>query len=1004
MLLDALTCHIGSPDGPGRPPVEGSISICFDPAASGFGADDLALTRNGVPVSLTSVTVSPTQGPSTVFEVSGLDDATDEAGTYVLTVTTGSGITSDLGDLQSDVCFTWHVINGSDNPDDIALSGSSAAVSVRVNTTTYTLDVSAFSVLCVNGLDGDDTLKLDFTDGSPLPAGGLVYDGGAGDDGLEIEAPNGMDPVHFVLGDLANTEELSLTGGAVVVFDDNVAADPDAPILDLTLNDAAKALFRGQQTDLAGLHVNDHSVAELVRGRYRLLRTHLLSIGPTGKFDLNDGGLAIDYGAGASPIGDVMGWIRTGYDWGAWDGCGITSTRGWLDERYYSLQMSPGFANNGDLLELFGYNYDENMPFLMGYDVTPTSVLVRYTVAGDMNLDGVVDDLDVAILGLCYDGGATGGHYWNEGDIYLYDGLIDDLDVALIGLTYGITFLYYESYNGDEVDYLAPTAALWGVTPVRRGSPVDEVTIPFSKIVQGLDLDDLSLSRDGTPVDWPESVSLTPVDDTTYVLGGLADVTGQTGTYTLTLSVGDITDLAGPPAHPLAGTGEVVSWTMNAVELGGDAAVDEGAEYVLDLAIDGPNADDIMSLEITWGDGTHSTGTRPQSSPYIDWGDDITWEEATHTWTATHIYHTPAEPYSISVVATDGQGTYTANPLAVTVYGIPVAPDATVCVTDANDLLVEWSEDPYAECYNLYKGTDPDNLASCQTGLTGLSYTDPYDALDPLTTYYYKVEAVNPLGSSALSTVVHTRTPLAPKGLTATGGNRKITLTWNAVSGARAYNVYREHLRDDGYWAWELLDTEVPFPTSVAPFEDTNLDEGAWYSYRVTAMIGDQESRLSAVEQATTLPSVPQRPVAVEEPLAQGPHSEWDGDHWFGDHWFGTQLILQWPACPGASSYKVYVDDNPVGTAADKNFLVVYLYETDTGVHEYLMIALNGTNGTLIGTYTGVHEYRVTALNSAGETAKSESVVAPTGSVPQPPGNVWVRQYHDDDNDRWGTP
>jgi hypothetical protein len=63
---------------------------------------------------------------------------------------------------------------------------------------------------------------------------------------------------------------------------------------------------------------------------------------------------------------------------------------------------------------------------------------VKYTYAGDLNLDGRVDDNDVSILGLYYDGGATTSHYWSQGDLFGHDGRIDDNDVSILGLTYGL--------------------------------------------------------------------------------------------------------------------------------------------------------------------------------------------------------------------------------------------------------------------------------------------------------------------------------------------------------------------------------------------------------------------------------------------------------------------------------------------------------------------------------------------------------------------------------------
>ena len=93
--------------------------------------------------------------------------------------------------------------------------------------------------------------------------------------------------------------------------------------------------------------------------------------------------------------------------------------------------------------------------------VNPQSVLVKLTYRGDVNLDGVVDDLDVAMIGLFYDGGAgPGGKAWFEGDIYLQDGYCDDNDVAMLGLTYGYGWLMGDLLGSGPVGAVPEPATL----------------------------------------------------------------------------------------------------------------------------------------------------------------------------------------------------------------------------------------------------------------------------------------------------------------------------------------------------------------------------------------------------------------------------------------------------------------------------------------------------------------------------------------------------------------
>ncbi len=72
----------------------------------------------------------------------------------------------------------------------------------------------------------------------------------------------------------------------------------------------------------------------------------------------------------------------------------------------------------------------------------PTPILVKYTQIGDANLDGAVDEADLAIVAQHYDpaGDSTvnGSTDWSNGD-FNYDGVVDDNDVKLLGKYYSPT-------------------------------------------------------------------------------------------------------------------------------------------------------------------------------------------------------------------------------------------------------------------------------------------------------------------------------------------------------------------------------------------------------------------------------------------------------------------------------------------------------------------------------------------------------------------------------------
>jgi hypothetical protein len=77
------------------------------------------------------------------------------------------------------------------------------------------------------------------------------------------------------------------------------------------------------------------------------------------------------------------------------------------------------------------------MQSFRGQPVDGTSVLLAFTRTGDANLDGVVNDNDVTIVGASYAPGVPQPH-WQLGD-FDYNGFVDDNDVTLLGAFYDPT-------------------------------------------------------------------------------------------------------------------------------------------------------------------------------------------------------------------------------------------------------------------------------------------------------------------------------------------------------------------------------------------------------------------------------------------------------------------------------------------------------------------------------------------------------------------------------------
>jgi hypothetical protein len=158
--------------------------------------------------------------------------------------------------------------------------------------------------------------------------------------------------------------------------------------------------------------------------------TGSFSIAPGATFDLTNNAAIVDYAA-TSPAATVRELIlsgRGGPGLGAsWSGAGITSSTAATVNRVQPDSRSIGYAENaalplGALTSFHGVKPDD------------TSILIAFTRTGDANLDGVVNDDDVTIVGATYAPGVPQPS-WALGD-FDYNGFVDDDDVTLLGAFY----------------------------------------------------------------------------------------------------------------------------------------------------------------------------------------------------------------------------------------------------------------------------------------------------------------------------------------------------------------------------------------------------------------------------------------------------------------------------------------------------------------------------------------------------------------------------------------
>jgi len=148
-----------------------------------------------------------------------------------------------------------------------------------------------------------------------------------------------------------------------------------------------------------------------------------LSLAGTARLDLSDHDLAIDY-SGSSVLNSIRASIATGFAGGAWNGVGINSSAAAAST---SPKTALGYAEASQILSPGGGVFS-------GVAVDGTTVLVKYTVAGDANLSGNVNLDDFTALAANFGNAGV----WTTGD-FNYNGLVNLDDFTILAASFGQT-------------------------------------------------------------------------------------------------------------------------------------------------------------------------------------------------------------------------------------------------------------------------------------------------------------------------------------------------------------------------------------------------------------------------------------------------------------------------------------------------------------------------------------------------------------------------------------
>ena len=245
--------------------------------------------------------------------------------------------------------------------------------------------VAAINVI---GAGGNDQLLVDYIHGAPFLEYGFNFDGGAGSDTLLLRTryPFSETDVNthniWHNGPLSfdDTESLSLAVGAYYI-----AGDMDG--IALNVNSGATAYFDTMQ-HLSNLQITGGSHVNVGQSGTSTIVTGGLSIDTASQLDLADNDLLVTYN-GASPIG-------------SWNGSAYTGVTGLIQSGQIITSMSyADFTTRvmgvGEASFVLGLSGSETA--LWNDEVVDaTTVIVKYTYAGDIDLNGHLDGDDYFYL------------------------------------------------------------------------------------------------------------------------------------------------------------------------------------------------------------------------------------------------------------------------------------------------------------------------------------------------------------------------------------------------------------------------------------------------------------------------------------------------------------------------------------------------------------------------------------------------------------------------------
>ncbi len=250
--------------------------------------------------------------------------------------------------------------------------------------------------------------------------------------------------------------------------------------------------------------------------------------------------------------------------------------------------------------------------------------------------------------------------------------------------------------------------------------------------------------------------------------------------------------------------------------------------------------------------------------------------------------------YYYTVVAlydANGNSTSAYSKVAGTVCNLPAPVVSATNKYSTGKIVLSWEKVAGASKYEIYRSENEAGPYTRMLTTTKTSYTNTGAKTGK--TYYYKVYALHASNAEANSDAVAVgKTCKLPRPVVTAGNSEssgKITLTWKAIEGAKAYKIYRATSKNGTY---KLIST-----TTKTTFTNTSTTAGKTYYYRVRAVHESNAEADSSKSLVDSQRCVLGRPVVKLSSVASS-----------------GKIKISWKAIDGAEKYEVYRATSKNGT------------------------------------------------------------------------------------------